>query len=102
MEKDNLILGVAGAIGQEVVNVVGKNTFVGKSLQNAIGTSAPAQAGAMVVTVLHPIVLMHPLATMAVVGVGLLAAAIHFGKPLSYDDFESDDEWMAYYIAHQL
>lgn len=36
-----------------LVNAVGKNTFIGTGLQNAIGASAPAQAGAMAFTVLH-------------------------------------------------
>lgn len=102
METGNLILGTAGAIGQEVINTVGKSTIIGTGLQNAIGASTPAQAGAMLANVLHPIILAHPLITIGVVGLGLVTAAFHFGEPLSDDDFESDEDWMGYLNAHQL
>lgn len=102
METENLILGTAGAIGQEVINTVGKNTIIGIGLQNAIGASTPAQAGAMLANVLHPIILAHPLITIGVVGLGLVTAAFHFGEPLSDDDFDSDEDWMGYLNAHQL
>ncbi len=32
METENIILGTAGAIGQEVINTVGKNTIIGTGL----------------------------------------------------------------------